>query len=420
MASHEKHGRGYRGVYYVRAPDGSSVRRKTPTHPTKRAALQDARDQEAKLRSGFWFDPLNGRMTLAEYFESQWLPNRGVELTTRNAYRSQWKAPRHGIGVTFGGFELRQIRTSHVQGWVARMRADGLSPTTIEARFKTLQTMLAATTGASALRDGLINTNPCHGVEIPRRITRPVRIYEPNEVEALLDALDPWWIPVVLLDVETGMRWGELAGLKVSDFSLNYRSVTVNRVLLELPIAQTGNGTPYMFKDYPKEGPRAAPKQISLGSDAQACVTDLISARGLAADDLLLSMPNKAGVSGIVERPTFGKQTHEVPSGLWTSLRTQAWPGGLPISRTYFREHVWRRGIERAGLPYLKFHALRASHISWLLAGGVDLPAVMERVGHTQFTTTRRYSKAMEDADRRALEALDAVKTRYGVKKRFT
>ncbi|WP_296607199.1 tyrosine-type recombinase/integrase, partial [Nocardioides sp.] len=201
----------------------------------------------------------------------------------------------------------------------------------------------------------------------------------------------------------------------VSDLAADRRSVTVNRVMLELPIAQTGNGTPYLFKDYPKEGPRGTPKRISLGDDAQACIKHVIHTRGLGEDDLLLSMPNKAGLTGLIERATFGKQSNQVSSGNWTVLRTQAWPGGLPISRTFFRECVWRVGIERAGLPYRKFHALRASHISWLLAGGVDLPAVMERVGHTQFTTTRRYTKAMEDADRRALEGLESIKSRYGV-----
>ncbi|GAA5153012.1 hypothetical protein GCM10023340_34320 [Nocardioides marinquilinus] len=215
------------------------------------------------------------------------------------------------------------------------------------------------------------------------------------------------------------MRWGDLTGLKVSDLSLNYQVATVNRVLLELPISQTANGTPYLFKDYPKEGPRANLKMVSLSDDARACVSHVIATRGLTADDLLLSMPNKAGGMCQVERPTFGKQPNQVLPDRWTVLRKAAWPGGLPISRTYFREQVWRRGIERAGLPYLKFHALRASHISWLLAGGADLPAVMELVGHIRFATTRRYTKAMEDAGRRAVEALEAIKRRHGFKRRF-
>ncbi|GAA5153007.1 hypothetical protein GCM10023340_34310 [Nocardioides marinquilinus] len=192
MAGSKKDGRGYRGTYYVTAEDGSVQRRKTATCPTKRGALIAARDEEAKVREGSWFDPLPGRMTVAECFEGFWLANRGGELTTRNTYRAHWNAPKRGIRARFGRLELRQIRTSHVQGWVARMRADGLSATTIEGRFMTSKRSSQPRGAASALRDGLIKVNPCHGVEIPRRVTKPVKIYSLEEVGPLLDALDPW------------------------------------------------------------------------------------------------------------------------------------------------------------------------------------------------------------------------------------
>ena len=73
-------------------------------------------------------------------------------------------------------------------------------------------------------------------------------------------------------------------------------------------------------------------------------------------------------------------------------LRTDEWPEGKPVSRAFFRQSVWRKAIEDAKVPYIRFHiATRGSHVSWLLAGGADIATVMGRVGHSQFTITQRY-----------------------------
>lgn len=147
----------WRGVY--RGPDGR--KRKTKTYRSKKRAAPAANDEEGRVREGTWFDPTAGRVTFSEYFERQWLPNRRSEINTRSGYRSQYNAKRHGLKVTFGDRELRKIRNSDVQGWVSTMIEDGMSAATIEARFITLQTVLAATKGASAMRDELIQENPC-------------------------------------------------------------------------------------------------------------------------------------------------------------------------------------------------------------------------------------------------------------------
>jgi integrase len=397
----------WRGRYYAKV-DGARVPRTAGYATTKQKAKKLGLDEEAKIRNGSWFNVDAGKVTFSEYFEHLWLPNRGGELNTKSNYRSQYNAKQYGLKVSFGDAQLRHITNSVVQGWVAKMIAAEMSASTIEARFVTLQTVLASHKGASAVRDRLIQTNPCLGVQIPKRSKKKVEIYDPEQVETLLDHLDPWWVPIPMLDAETGMRWGELMGLKVKDFTPGFRSVRVERVVLELTKAETGNGTRFLIKEYPKEGEGESEKFVALHRDAQTLVQSVVTSRALGPEDHLFSMPDKV----------CPPEWHPPLSLVWEPLRTDVWPHGLPISRNFFRESIWKPAIAAAGLPARKFHALRASNISWLLSGGLELPAVMKRVGHTQYATTWRYTAVMEDADTRAIQAMDNVKGRYRDRRR--
>jgi site-specific recombinase XerD len=57
-------------------------------------------------------------------------------------------------------------------------------------------------------------------------------------------------------------------------------------------------------------------------------------------------------------------------------------------------------------------HELRHAHASWLLAGGADLKAVMERMGRSQIMTTQKYLHRLPDGDDKALAAFESVRRR--------
>ena len=84
-----------------------------------------------------------------------------------------------------------------------------------------------------------------------------------------------------------------------------------------------------------------------------------------------------------------------------------------PTSRNTFRTRVWRPALQAAGLPMsIRMHDLRHAHASWLLAGGADLKTVMDRLGHSQITTTQRYLHALDTADDTALTAYLSIRNR--------
>ena len=86
---------------------------------------------------------------------------------------------------------------------------------------------------------------------------------------------------------------------------------------------------------------------------------------------------------------------------------------GEHIGRNWFRRMVWRPACEAAGLADTpRFHDLRHSHASWLLAGGADLQVVKERLGHASIMTTQRYLHTLPDADETAVEAFSRIRNR--------
>lgn len=444
MAHIEQHGRGFRGVYH----DAEGRRHRTPTVGTRREAKLSAEEQERKVRAGSWLDPALGRTTVGTYVVDHWLPNRGGELNTRASYESHWRA----IEPRFGSTELRRITTSAVQGWVTEMVAAGVTPGTIRSRVVFLQTVLAAKRGASAMRDGFIEKNPCWGVSVPTVPSREVQIFEPDEYDRLVAAVDPFWSPLIVVAAETGLRWGELMGLRVLDVDPDFAALHARRTIVQTTKALSGTGTPFAWKDYPK-GRR--PRRLALTPEAAESICTVISDQALASTDRLFSMPTRAATprrvkvtldAGIIQRlGTFEgvngqayahgtingyasgrcrcryckqaasdyryRRLHAVTdTPINRYLRTPEWPEGLPVDRSYFREKVWRPTLVAAQVPTRRFHDLRASHISWLLAMGVDLPTVMDRVGHREFETTMRYTRSLSSADEKVLQAMRRVR----------
>lgn len=368
----------------VKGPDGRPVR-----YSSKRAAEHAGEEQEAKIRNGVWLDPRAGNITFAEYVETVWFPCKLAEKNTVATYRSHYNAC---LKERFGAMPLKKILRSHVAAWVKEMDDAGVPPGTIKARYKALQTILAAKQGVSAMGDELIDRNPCERVALPTVPEREVDIFDDDEIEVILAFLDPWYQPISVLAFETGCRWGELMGLQVNDFALGlhgYRQVTIRRTVVEV------DGV-FHRKPYPK-GKRT--RVLKLSPEVGAFMAWFVTSRMLGPEDRLFSKPDlgtRKNMRGLERVPEDA-----VP------LRTEEWPDGMPISRSYHRETVWEPTLRKAGIPHRRFHDIRATNISQMLGDpDVDLPGVMERAGHSQAPTTFRYVKTLSDSQDRAVTAI--------------
>lgn len=387
MAWAEKIKSGYRGRYL----DAMGIKQTAGDAPTRKEAIRLGQAEEHKVADGSWLDPKKGQVLFRDYFEGVWFPNCKLELNTRRSY---WSTYTKHLEPTFGDRPMRGILSTHVQNWVSRMVEADYAPSTIHKVHIHLQTILGGKRGSSAIRDGYIGRNPCEGTQLPSIPDRQVQIYEPEEVDQLLVAIDPWWRLLPLFWSDTGLRWGEIAGVLVGDFTLGFRTFDVCRTIVEISPDWTDNDTAFQEKGYPKtKHARALPVQ----PDMQQLLAEHVALRGLGPEDRLFAAPARKA-----EHRT-GRVLSSEP------LRTETWPGGVPVSRGHFRKQVWRRAHEATGIRQLRPYDLRATNISWLLDGGMDPAAVMEWAGHVQMTTTMKYTKARR-VNTKGLDALAKVR----------
>lgn len=229
--------------------------------------------------------------------------------------------------------------------------------------------------------------NCCRGISLPRvdNHTEDEMVFlERDEYQRVAVEL---WCPHArdLVDwlVGTGMRWGEATALQVRDFSLSGPVATV-RVQRAWKRAPRGvSPTYYLGPPKTKKGRR-----------------------------MLRLSPTQAEM---VRRRVAGKQPEAL---VFTSPMGRRW------GHANFHRRRWAPAVQAAidkGLPKRpRLHDLRHTHVSWLIAERIPLPAIQVRLGHESITTTvDRYGhlvQALEEDISTAIEAVMAAPAQRGLR----
>jgi integrase len=338
---------------------------------TEREAGRIGARLERDAERGDWSSPVSGRMTFKRYVETEYWPTTvHLEASTRAAYG--YYLDRHFLP-RFGDMAMRRISPSHIQSWVNEAAEGQLSAHSVVKYHALLHKIFAR-----AVIDRAVPVNPCAHTELPRVIRKPKQIITADQFEAIMTNIPARYRMLVLLAIESGMRWGELVALRPVDISFSTSTVLVRRTIVEVARKYSPTGKRCFVKDYPKDR-----EQRDIQIDRATCtqLREHMLAYAVRDEDLL-----------------------------FTSTV------GTPISRNNFRTKFWVSAVTNAGIKQtVTFHNLRAAHASWLLAGGADIVVVQERLGHRQITTTQQYTGTLPDSGDRALAAFRKI--RYGDKR---
>ncbi|HXW29766.1 MAG TPA: site-specific integrase [Xanthobacteraceae bacterium] len=252
------------------------------------------------------------------------------------------------IAPRIGQMPVRQLTPTHIEAFEAQLQRDGYVKGRKAGQGLTAQTVLhvhrTLSQGlAHAVKAGVLFKNPAEQVMPPRPPRREIAILSKAEVATLLRAAEgtPLYLPV-LVGVTTGVRRGELLGLRWSDIDLKAARLTVNQSLERLKGKTT-------FKSPKTQGSRRA---ITLPALTVEALKEHRSAHP------------RIGTGEVVF-------SHE----------------GIPWDPDSLTK-AFDRLVDATGVRRITFHGLRHTHISHQLMDGVHVKVVSERAGHANVSIT--------------------------------
>jgi integrase len=214
-----------RGTWYANYKDATGRRRNVATKATTkteaRRLAQDLERQAERARFGLEALPTDSALTLGELC-SWWLRERcpagSVAIETQ-------RLGKHVHRTSLADLPVRMVTTAALESRFREMERDGLGPSSVNGLRTTLHPVYAR-----AKKAGLwTGANPATEVE-RRRVPKKVHAtLKADEVPVLLAHVPDEWRNLFAAAIYTGMRKGELFGLRRSDVDLAGDLITVAR-----------------------------------------------------------------------------------------------------------------------------------------------------------------------------------------------
>lgn len=295
---------------------------------------------------GLVFDA--GALTVGEYLE-RWLSD-SVRGTVRiSTFERHEQIIRAHLAPALGRVKLKTVTPAHVRSLHREKLDTGLSPATVRKIHSTLHKALS-----QAVSDGLIPRNAAD-VKAPRPAPDEMRPLSEAEARELLDAAresGDRFEPLYVLAITTGLRRGELLGLRWDDADLERGTLRVGRAL----VREGGRHT--LGETKTKRGRRRVnltPRTVTaLKAHRKRQLEERVKLAGLYEDH------------GLIFAAT----------------------AGTPLNPENLVKRSFKPLLKKAGLPEIRFHDLRHTCATLLLGRGVHPKLVQELLGHATIAMT--------------------------------
>ncbi|MCH8819199.1 MAG: site-specific integrase [Acidobacteria bacterium] len=298
-----------------------------------------------------------------------WLEHKRHEVRWQTWRRYEQLFRTH-IEPNLGSVRLSRLRPNQLRDLYSSKLAEGLAVETVRHLHKVIRAALN-----QAEREDLVVKNVCRQVRPPRKQRYEINPLSPDEARRLRKTLRGHPDEALyVLALSTGMRQGEILGLRWRDCDLDSGYISVNRSLV------------FIRNDWALEEPKtkSSRRRIHLALDAiETLRTHLLSQ--------------------LEKRLALGAAWQDndlvFPTGIGTAKR-----GRSLVTRSF------RPLLEAAGLRRIRFHDLRHTFASLLLQNGESLPYVRDQLGHSSIKlTVDIYGHLEPGANREAVNRLPSL-----------
>lgn len=314
---------------------------RTTRQEAARALTQALTDREHGVAA------LDARQTVRDYL-TLWIRSEIYRVKRGSARRYEREVRLHLIP-GLGRIVLSKLTAQHISAFYARDLERGSTSTRVAYTHRVLHAALE-----DSFRMGVVQRNVADLVDPPRTPKRQMAVYSEQQARALLRAaVGDRLEALCILVLATGIREGELLALTWSDVNLERARLTTTMTLQHYPGEKA---TREEVKTSHSERVIALPNSVVVALQAHRERQDEERARlGEAWSDMDLVFPN-----------TIGR----------------------PIDARSFQRRWWIKLVRKAGLPYIRFHDLRHTAATILLARGMPIKAVSEMLGHSSASIT--------------------------------
>lgn len=301
------------------------------------------------------------RLTVAAYLD-RWLEVSKERVKPRTHLRYAQLVRLH-VTPTLGATPLTKLRPLHIEELYGSLLKGGLSGTTVLQIHRVLHAALN-----QAIKWQLLDRNPADAVPAPRKTSPEAPSLTAEQLPSLLEAIRGMAVELpTLIALGTGMRLGEVMGLRWQDVDLDAAIARVRQTL-----------------------------QVTMQFDTPKSHR---STRTLSLPAFLVDALKRHRKSQNERRLMLGESWHELDliceRGDGQPLRPDT------ISKQF-------RTVARAAGLNITFHGLRHTHASLMLESGVDLKVTSSRLGHSTIgITADLYTHVASAQDRRAAEAFN-------------
>lgn len=312
---------------------------------------------ETDIRRGAWIDRWAGRMSVKELAD-EWIASDPTKRESTTA-REELTLRLHVFPV-LGQQRIERVGPQDIQRLVNDWSTT-YAPRTVKRNYEVVRAMFGY-----AVRNDWLARNPCRNVKLPLVDGTRRHDLTPEDVVRIASHVGVEYRPMIWIGATLGLRWSEVAGLRVGRLDLVGGKLSVVEAIVR------GIGGRNVFGP-PKS--RAGKRTMFM----PAAIVTMLSAH--------------------LERA--GLTVQESDALVFTDEE------GGPLRYSNWRRRVWLPAAKAAGCEGAGFHDLRRLNATTLVVGGIDVKTAQVRLGHADPRMTLAiYASAPASVDRAAADVI--------------